>query len=67
MMHACTTPSCSIRPNRRLQCLLLLQRFDATQSPPVLSRELASGGLAAAGARVVIPGCGRGYDVESVS
>lgn len=41
------------------------QRFDATQSPPVLSRELASGGLAAAGARVVIPGCGRGYDVES--
>ncbi|KAL4418915.1 hypothetical protein ABPG77_003705 [Micractinium sp. CCAP 211/92] len=41
------------------------QRFDATQSPPVLSRELANGGLSAAEARVLIPGCGRGYDVET--
>jgi SAM-dependent methyltransferase len=40
-----------------------LQAFDAGRSAPALSNLLSSGGLAAAGKRVLVPGCGRGYDV----
>lgn len=39
------------------------QLFDAARSPPMLSAQLAAGSLPAAGAHVLIPGCGRGYDV----
>lgn len=39
------------------------QAFDAGRAAPALSNLLSSGGLAAAGKRVLVPGCGRGYDV----
>ena len=39
------------------------QAFDAGRAAPALSNLLSSGGLAAPGKRVLVPGCGRGYDV----
>ncbi|KAI8463044.1 MAG: S-adenosyl-L-methionine-dependent methyltransferase [Monoraphidium minutum] len=39
------------------------QRFDAGRASPLLQRLLSSGDAPAAGARVLVPGCGRGYDV----
>ena len=42
-----------------------LQAFDACRSSPALTHLLTSGGLpgGSAGKRVLVPGCGRGYDV----
>ncbi|PSC72662.1 S-adenosyl-L-methionine-dependent methyltransferase [Micractinium conductrix] len=39
------------------------QAFDAAKSSPALSAQLASGGLDVCGKRVLVPGCGRGYDL----
>ena len=40
-----------------------LQAFDAGRAAPALSNLLSSGGLVAEGKRVLVPGCGRGYDL----
>jgi hypothetical protein len=42
---------------------LAMQLFDVGGSSPVLHKLLDSGELDVKGKRVVIPGCGRGYDV----
>ena len=43
-----------------------LQAFDARRPAPALVNLLSSGsGLSAAGKRVLVPGCGRGYDVAA--
>ncbi|PRW56054.1 thiol methyltransferase 2 [Chlorella sorokiniana] len=39
------------------------QAFDAQRSSPALTDLLQRGGLEAAGKRVLVPGCGRGYDL----
>ncbi len=40
--------------------------WDARGAPPAFGRWLASGGGPAAGARVLIPGCGAAYEVEAL-
>ncbi|EFN58584.1 hypothetical protein CHLNCDRAFT_140753 [Chlorella variabilis] len=37
--------------------------FDGSQASPALAHALASGDVSVAGKRVLVPGCGRGYDV----
>eukprot|EP00877_Chromochloris_zofingiensis_P008226 jgi/Chrzof1/3657/Cz13g04010.t1 len=41
----------------------MLQRWDAAQCSPQLLDLISSGALTVAGKRVLVPGCGRGYDV----
>ena len=43
----------------------ILQAFDMCGSAPVLQGLLKSGELNVKGKRVVVPGCGRGYDLVS--
>ncbi|GBF92003.1 thiol methyltransferase [Raphidocelis subcapitata] len=47
--------------------LLPGQRFDAGASPPLLRHLLESGKVPTAGRRVLVPGCGRGYDVVAAA
>lgn len=41
------------------------QAFDATRSSPALDDLLQSGSLPVEGKRVIVPGCGRGYDLTT--
>ncbi len=67
-LHPCTclAPVCLVDPCPRVGAplsLALLQAFDAQAPSPALTHLLTTGAVELAGRRMLVPGCGRGYDL----